>query len=491
MRGGRWKFLAELVLVVALAGLAAWVFGRAPARQAGDEANWLGTARFFQVAFVHRDVSAEAWPDSYWTRTQPMVPRYIMGGWLTARGVPFEHLDPNFDHRRKWFSNVEAGKAPDQATLTEARLPMRGLAVLSAVLLYGVVRVLAEPLGGTVAALLFIGSPYLKLHLVRVMGEPPFMAFLLATLLVLVAVLARRDARPGWRSMLLAGALFGLAFGSKLTAIIAIVGVAAWGVWAALGPAVRSRLAATARAPLHLRPLAWAVGVVGVALAIFVLTNPFLYRDPVGRSLLLFQNRQYEMAFQAEVDPERAVPDLRQRVRLVLRNSLWEDTWSDSVGRWPLEAPLAAVGFGWLLWRGLRWQPGPESLLLLWVTGFYLGVSLGLGYLLDHYFVPTATLGVVLAGVGAGVTVRGLWQLAARLVTSSHQLSSLPSPLIHERRPLLSATIGGVTGRAGPRGLAAGTADTPSAARDPRVEAETGEHAGHSPPLRVGEGIGG
>ena len=71
-----WRMAAELLLVAAVAVVAGTVFARAPAKQAGDEANWLGTARYFLVLFVQHDVSAEAWPDSYWTRTQPMVPRH-------------------------------------------------------------------------------------------------------------------------------------------------------------------------------------------------------------------------------------------------------------------------------------------------------------------------------------------------------------------------------------------------------------------------------
>src|SRR5215204_2489056 len=199
MPGRRWRVLAELVLVLALAVVATLTIARAPAKQAGDEANWLGTARFFLVLFVRHDVSAESWPDSYWTRTQPMIPRYIMGGWLWARGVDYEALDPNYDHRRKWFTNVEEGKAPTNEVLTEARIPMRALTVVAALLLYGVVRVLAGPLGGAAAALLFSGSPYLALHMVRAMGEPPFIAFLLATLLVMLLAVKRGGrSGPGW-----------------------------------------------------------------------------------------------------------------------------------------------------------------------------------------------------------------------------------------------------------------------------------------------------
>ena len=105
-----------------------------------------------------------------------MVPRYIMGGWLWARGHDYEWLDPNFDHTKKWFTNEREGKAPTEAILNEARIPMRALSVVAAVLLYGVVRVLAGPVGGVAAALLFCGSSYVPLHMVRAMGEPPFIA---------------------------------------------------------------------------------------------------------------------------------------------------------------------------------------------------------------------------------------------------------------------------------------------------------------------------
>jgi hypothetical protein len=150
--------------------------------------------------------------------------------------------------------------------------------------------------------------------------------------------------------------------------------------------------------------------VVGVALLTFVATNPFLYRDPIGRTLLLFQNRQTEMAAQAEADPSRAVPDLADRARLVWRNSLVEDTWTDARLHQPVEAVLAVVGLVWLAARAVRHPP--EALLLLWVVGFFGGVAVGLGYVLDHYFVPTATMGIVLAGLTVGWGTRLAWSAA-------------------------------------------------------------------------------
>jgi hypothetical protein len=404
-----------MLVVLLILGIAASVFSRAPAKQAGDEANWLGTARFFLVLFVRHDVSAESWPDSYWTRTQPMIPRYVMGGWLWARGIDYEWLDPSYDHRRKWFSNVADGKAPTGQILTEARLPMRGLTILSAALLYGVVRIMAGPIGGLTAALLFCGSPYLALHLVRAMGEPPFVLFLLATLLASLLAIKRGGVRgPGVGLGALAGILLGLAFASKLTAIIAIVGVVLWGAWALIGDLLAPRLPPPWRIETSdgRRSLAWALGVVVVAFLVFVATNPFLYRDPLGRTLLLFQNRSTEMASQAEVDPSRAVPNLSDRIRLVWRNSLVEDTWADSRLHLPIEEALAVVGVIWLAARAVRHRA--EMLLLLWVLGLFGGVSLGLGYVLDHYFVPTAVMGLILGGLTVGWSARLAWSAVSR-----------------------------------------------------------------------------
>ena len=134
---------------------------------------------------------------------------------------------------------------------------MRALSVIAAVLLYALVRVMAGPVGGLAAALLFCGSSYVPLHMVRAMGEPPFITFLLATLLVCVVAIKRGGRRgPGVWWGVLAGLLLGLAFASKLTAVIAIVAVLLWGAWALVG----ERLAGS-RGAAGSRSLLWALGV--------------------------------------------------------------------------------------------------------------------------------------------------------------------------------------------------------------------------------------
>jgi hypothetical protein len=262
------------------------------------------------------------------------------------------------------------------------------------------------------------------------MGEPPFVVFLLAALLVsLVAIKRARGRVPGIGWGVLAGALLGLAFASKLTAIIALAAVLLWGTWAACGSFVVRRLPMAVRpqAPEGSRWLVWSFGVVVIAVLTFVVTNPYLYHDPIGRAWLLFQNRQAEMTAQAAIDPSRAVTSLPDRARQVWKYSLIEDTWAHTRLRWQLEAALAVVGFAWLLVRGVRLQPGADSFLLLWVLGVFGGVTVGLGYMLDHYFVPTATMGIALGGLAVG------WgaQLAWHAVTATLRRSG-PAPTTQE-----------------------------------------------------------
>jgi hypothetical protein len=245
----------------------------------------------------------------------------------------------------------------------------------------------------------------------------PLLVFLLATLLVSLLAIKHGGRRgPSVKLGIVAGVLLGLAFASKLTAIIAIVALLLWGAWSFFGDFLARHLPLSWHRDVGggRRSLVWAVGIVALAFAVFVATNPFLYRDPIGRTLLLFQNRQTEMAAQAEIDPSRAVPTLTERVRLVWRNSLVEDTWTDSRLHLPIEEILAIVGVMWLALRSLRHRA--EMLMLLWALGFFSGVTLGLGYVLDHYFVPTAVMGLILSGLTVGWGTRLAWAVADPLI---------------------------------------------------------------------------
>jgi hypothetical protein len=66
--------------------------------------------------------------------------------------------------------------------------------------------------------------------------------------------------------------------------------------------------------------------------------------------------------------------------------------------------------------------------VFLWLALLWLGVSLGLGFLLQHYFVPTVAVAVVLSGLVIGWSVQLAWNVGWRLLAgaSRPQLQSSP-----------------------------------------------------------------
>jgi hypothetical protein len=177
----------------------------------------------------------------------------------------------------------------------------------------------------------------------------------------------------------------------------------------------------------------WPLSVLAAAGVVFVVTNPFLWPDPLGRTRLLFENRRDEMAQQQQDVPSRAVHAFSDRASLVWERSTYNDAFSPSRLGLPLEAVLTVVGALWLAVRAARpgrGRPRVERLVLLWLACLWIGVSLGLGFLLQHYFVPTATIATLLSGLAVGWIAQATWSLARRWLAGTTLLAPpIPDPV--------------------------------------------------------------
>ena len=428
----------EVALVVLVFAVALAVFWTAKAKIDSDEGNWIGTTRYFETFFVEHDVSREAWADGYWTRTQPMVFRYVIGSWLWLRGHDLGIQNPNYDYAKTAAQNRRLGLAPADNVLDDARMPARLMAALAVVMLYLVVRMLAGPLGGLAAAISATGSPYLEENLIRAKAESTLMFFLLAALLLaLLSVWKPRGTGAAVRWGLATGLLLGLAFGTKLTVVLALIAVALWGAGAYLYQRLRAADGWRWGAPAWLWPLV----VLATVAVVFIGSNPFTWPDPIGRSWLLFENRRDEMAQQQLDVPSRAVYGLDRRASLVWERSVWNDAFAPSRLNLPLEAVLTVVGAVWLAVRAVTLKDAgrrrAEILVLLWLACVWVGVTAGLGFLLQHYFVPTAMIATLLSGLAVGWGVQAVWRLARSLRqtvgASSEPGGAPPAPVLSSR----------------------------------------------------------
>lgn len=369
-----------------------------------DEGDYVYTARYFDYLVVQRDLGHEAWGDNLWTRTQPMLTRYIVGGWLWTRGHNLSTLPPPGSDLPEWF-------------VVEARAVSVVFAACCLVLLYLIGHLAAGSVAGVVAAALLLLNPITRDHLARVIPEPFLIFFVLLSLWLAMAGMQRGQngsLPPGWS--VAAGLALGLAFQSKLTAIFSFAVFGAWALIAGGAAFWRSERTSQARALAVWRSAGGWLLAIAVGLAVFVVTNPHLYPDPLGRTRHLFGERQTTMASQRGSDPEAASGHLLDRVAYVTGGSLVAPVSAerdDRVRAWhgvPLALILAPIGVLALLRRSLRHggrslQPGPSGLIVLAAFGYLAGIALTIQIEWYRYVIPAYVLTCVIAGIGAATIV--------------------------------------------------------------------------------------
>src|SRR5205823_8832903 len=111
--------LGEAGLAIAVLALALGIFSNAAAQIEfhGDEGGYISQARYFGFAFLLHDLKREEWSDTFATHAQPMMTRYVIVGWLWARGYALQDIPLRFDHYdflKSLDENRALGLVPDR-----------------------------------------------------------------------------------------------------------------------------------------------------------------------------------------------------------------------------------------------------------------------------------------------------------------------------------------------------------------------------------------
>ncbi|HXV80784.1 MAG TPA: phospholipid carrier-dependent glycosyltransferase, partial [Candidatus Binatia bacterium] len=160
----------------------------------GDESNWISTS-YFIGPFLKGDIFSPVWQESYATKNQPPVPRYIIGVARRIGGFKAKDLNTRWKFDLNDRANFEGGAMPSPDLLWWSRLPMTVFAVVSGGLLFLMVRQAAGRLAGYAVLILFIGNPFLLTTLRRAMAESPLVVF------ILLAAYAGYRAMRSWRNV--------------------------------------------------------------------------------------------------------------------------------------------------------------------------------------------------------------------------------------------------------------------------------------------------
>jgi hypothetical protein len=406
-----------------------------------DESTQVHMSQDFATLVLEGAASALAWrPDEpmsaemrYRLLDAPW-PRYLIGlGWWLAG---FTRADLNLDWvwAESWQVNLAEGRIPRAEVLLAGRTPAAVLGALTVVLVFAL-GALARGLGvGLAAALLFGLHPLMLLHSRRAMAEGPLL--FASTLAMLAAVLCARQldgqGRFNWRSLssgaLTVGALAGLAFSSKQSAIAlipALLAPAALAIWRSSGPQGRQLEAL----------VTLGLAAVLAASLVFLMLNPVAWAAPkealgamlVARVTLV----QSQTATLGQLAAGQTLPTVADRLRAALLHlflqppAVWDVAVANHLGylkpqaeayfaaplhrTWPaVGALLLGLTMAGLAFSGLRvWRdrlgPATRAEQAFWAWSLAVVAFTALAVPLDwqRYFLPLLPPACLFAALGA------------------------------------------------------------------------------------------
>jgi 4-amino-4-deoxy-L-arabinose transferase-like glycosyltransferase len=430
MRPGHLRVSADVVIAVAIFFVAAATYLRATetAPFHGDESEWINASRYFKYLFLDGDVDGQVWRPSFITRDQPPLGRYVIGAVVWALGNDPLAVNRSYAWDKDRDTNQREGRVPGPHLLDPVRRTMAIIGAASIVVLYVAGRILEGPITGAVGALFVIVSPLVQQYFAQARTES-LLALFSGLALIGVLAAARRfhaDGEVG-RLTWLTGVALGLALATKLTAALAVLGTGAYAVLAVLSRQSHSL-------PEARRIVIWTALGLGLTVAVWVGSNPFLWGDPIGRTYSMLVQQQRIMEEQGVEFGGAAGADPLHRARLVVERTFVENgTPTFDLGLPPggppvfeptflnvpgpagisLELALAVVGFAALLWRAVAsWRsgnrPGVETAFLCWLAAYFAGIAANLSLDWPRYYVPTAYFGSLLIGLGVAMIYRAV-----------------------------------------------------------------------------------
>jgi hypothetical protein len=405
-----------------------------------DEVNWIRVSIYsFRTFFIDRDFFNEGWSKSFrsWGSYNPQVGKFIIGAslWL-HRYRDFEgvvHFEEYKHEDLEYLIEQGMGIVPPPEELYAARLPIAILAAGTASLVFALATFAQRSalrgkglLGGVLASLFFFFHPLIQSFGRRAMLDIPALFF--STLAMALAVMSglafiRRLRKRGLLLGIGTAIAVGLAISTKMNAVL---------IWpvvflGAMGIASR-HFERHGRASIRFL-FVYAALLLGVPVAVFVLSNPFLYRDPVSGTLHMLRLSKRVASYRPGF-PDKALFTIIEKL----------EAFAD-LGFGPLErlfhreaidiliVGIGIVVMGYVLLRGQQKMEATfiGAMLLWWTTVIGVGITLWTPLAWDRYYVPWTPIASVWEGVGVA------WLLTALL--------KVFESVLHKSRPWFSKLI--------------------------------------------------
>ena len=228
----------------------------------------------------------------------------------TATNEPFD-----FHYGNESSITWEAGRnaIPSQEDLIAARQTNAAIGALTAALLAVILAKITNLAGGLVGGILLAVN-----GLQEYLSSTALSDATLGLILVLATLVTMRlVVKPGWFWTIVLGVIFGAGMSAKLSPIALTIGFAAIGLLFLLRrflvriPGVRRPINYLAHGQeARTDRLGWMfISLPFIAFAVFVLSYPYVWSKPIGRTQILFDFRTREMKSQARIWPNLKIKD--------------------------------------------------------------------------------------------------------------------------------------------------------------------------------------
>jgi 4-amino-4-deoxy-L-arabinose transferase-like glycosyltransferase len=391
-----------------------------------DEVYWIGSAYYYDLAFVQWDWSHPAWRLQP-ARENPPVSKYVIGLGLAVAGHHITTIDSLSYFYLIWLrwektpdaqartvdeekrARVVAAAPPGfrQQMLERKRAPLTRpvvqaardtilvCAVLGSLFLFLLGTVAGDRLAGLIASQLLLFHPVAASAASHAMSDTVALLFSIAAAWAVLswyrhfAHAPASDLRPGWPHSLAAGAALALACGAKMNSLVLVILA---GVMVAFVIVQHGRNGSHREA---IRAAAHGLLILAVGVTVFTIINPAILSDfPGGLAATVTEHGR----------TESIQVDLRYPHPVGLAGKL-QSVISMGFYGWPLFSLMLAIVI-WAVAR--RWHDDAVRFAVCWWVIALAGVTLWLPFAWPRYVLPLLAPSVWLVGVFFASGIRSL-----------------------------------------------------------------------------------
>ena len=388
-----------------------------------DESRWINRAHYLSDL---KSPLGDVWSDRYLLRGQPPFGSYVTALGLILQGNDTATNEPfDFHYGNESSITWEAGRnaIPSQEDLIAARQTNAAIGALTAALLAVILAKITNLAGGLVGGLILAVN-----GLQEYLSSTALSDATLGLILVLATLVTMRlVVKPGWFWTIVLGIIFGAGMSAKLSPIVLAIGFAAIGLLFLLRsllvriPGVRRPINYLAHGQeARTDRLGWMfLSLPFIAFAVFVLSYPYVWSKPVGRTQILFDFRTQEMKSQARIWPNLKISD-----RMDALGTLWHTfqdiypsseklfVWLSDNTPFPAGVPsidIFMVGMGLVLAIVTVIRTGFATRLaaaFILLGGQATAIIVGLRVDFNRYYLPILLFGAFCIGYLVGEAIR-------------------------------------------------------------------------------------